>query len=616
MKQALAESTGYGIVSGCEPSISGLTVTVGTGVVHLADGTRKEIAATNITLDAADASNPRIDLVYIDSTGTVAKITGTASASPSAPALPSGGISVCNVMVAAGAITGTVNHVQTIAPNLANYGIANVKDYGAIGDGTADDTAAIQSAIDNSTAVFFPSGTYKITSTVNVSKAKDIVGNNASIVCGTNGLDYMFDVSGKNNVTFSNLHFNSNLVGRGSIQFYQCEDCKVDKCSFTGYTAEYGHYQTDSQVMDYDCVRTTITNCLFYNNGNQYDASLDTLNRCITTQDGENCIISMCRFVNFNQGIVYTSPDLQVENCYFEGNNDNCIYGSGSASITGNIFKNANDEDVVVGTGNFIINDNQFMDGTNKLIAVNSNCTSMVVNGNTFVCKDSNKDPMILYYRDKTYVIDDLLFTNNIVIAENEKNTGYGNYFYIGGFTHCQISGNSMLFASNINYSRAIYFDVDAVGSTLNIVNNRFKNKNIYANCFLLNSLINTVANINDNLYQNIVNADRDYEVDLTAYLATAITNKLTAVVATVAKYRGYSVWNIKFTTTDAIARYEQLFNNLGDIFSTTKLSADVSMSSDTYIIKLRPGNGYILTDTAIPSGTTVKFQVMVGVDS
>lgn len=105
---ALAESTGYGIVSGCEPSINGLTVTVGAGIVHLADGTRKEIEQTNITLDAADSTNPRIDLVYIDSTGTVAKITGTAAASPSVPSVPTGGISICNVSVAAGATTGTV----------------------------------------------------------------------------------------------------------------------------------------------------------------------------------------------------------------------------------------------------------------------------------------------------------------------------------------------------------------------------------------------------------------------------------------------------------------------------------------------------------------------------
>ena len=111
----LAESTGYGIVSGCTPSISGLTVTVAAGIVHLADGTRKELSATNITLDSADSINPRIDLVYINSTGTVAKITGTASASPVAPTLPTGGISVATVSVAAGATTGTVTDIRLIA---------------------------------------------------------------------------------------------------------------------------------------------------------------------------------------------------------------------------------------------------------------------------------------------------------------------------------------------------------------------------------------------------------------------------------------------------------------------------------------------------------------------
>ena len=76
----LAESTGYGIVSGCEPSISGLTVSVAAGVVHLANGTRKELSASTVTLDAADSTNPRIDLVYINADGVVAKITGTAAA--------------------------------------------------------------------------------------------------------------------------------------------------------------------------------------------------------------------------------------------------------------------------------------------------------------------------------------------------------------------------------------------------------------------------------------------------------------------------------------------------------------------------------------------------------
>ena len=192
LEKSLAESTGYGIVSGCEPTISGLTVTVASGVVHLADGTRKEIAQTNITLDNADPTNPRIDLVYIDSTGTVAKITGTAAASPSVPALPTGGISVCNVSIAAGASTGTVNRVQTITPNLANYGIVNVKDFGAKGDGVADDTEAIQAAIyslvDTKTkgTVLIPTGKYVIKSKLEIDIAYVSIKANAATIDASN----------------------------------------------------------------------------------------------------------------------------------------------------------------------------------------------------------------------------------------------------------------------------------------------------------------------------------------------------------------------------------------------------------------------------------------------
>lgn len=43
---------------------------------------------------------------------------------------------------------------------------ANVRDYGAVGNGVADDTAAIQSAINASKAVYFPAGNYLITDTL------------------------------------------------------------------------------------------------------------------------------------------------------------------------------------------------------------------------------------------------------------------------------------------------------------------------------------------------------------------------------------------------------------------------------------------------------------------
>jgi hypothetical protein len=178
-QEYLAESTGYGIVSGCEPTISGLTVTVGAGIVHLAGGTRKEIASTTVTLDAADSTNPRIDLVYIDSTGTVAKITGTAAANPSAPTLPTGGISVCNVTIVAGATTGTVTDSRGMLSRFYNTGIVNVTDFGAVGDGVTDDTSAFEAAISASenNTLFIPNGNYKINSTLIANKAKTVINN-------------------------------------------------------------------------------------------------------------------------------------------------------------------------------------------------------------------------------------------------------------------------------------------------------------------------------------------------------------------------------------------------------------------------------------------------------
>lgn len=66
LTKALAETTGYGIVSGCEPSINGLTVTVANGVLHLSDGRRKEALGQTIVLNEPTT---RCDLIYYDSNG-------------------------------------------------------------------------------------------------------------------------------------------------------------------------------------------------------------------------------------------------------------------------------------------------------------------------------------------------------------------------------------------------------------------------------------------------------------------------------------------------------------------------------------------------------------------
>jgi hypothetical protein len=293
-QEYLAESTGYGIVSGCEPSISGLTVTVAAGIVHLADGTRKELSATNITLDSADLSNPRIDLVYIDDTGTLAKVTGTAAATPSAPALPSGGISVATVSVAANATTGTVTDMRGMLARWYNAGVVNVKDFGAVGDGVTDDTAAIQAAVDNGSTIIISDGVYR----VDVNKAIKIKDrNNISIYFGGNAKLYALPSDSQAYSIIKIVKSNNVKIFNGTLQ--------GDRTEHIGTEGEWGHGINILSSNDVTVSNTTIKEC--WGDGIYIGSYNDTDDRTYFSQNVTliNCRISYCR----RQGISIVGGD-------------------------------------------------------------------------------------------------------------------------------------------------------------------------------------------------------------------------------------------------------------------------------------------------------------------
>ena len=59
-------------------------------------------------------------------------------------------------------------------PDMASW--MSVKEYGAVGDGEADDTRAIQKAVDENAVVFFPEGWYRITGTIKLREGSVLVG--------------------------------------------------------------------------------------------------------------------------------------------------------------------------------------------------------------------------------------------------------------------------------------------------------------------------------------------------------------------------------------------------------------------------------------------------------
>jgi hypothetical protein len=59
------------------------------------------------------------------------------------------------------------------------FALVNVKDYGAVGDGVTDDTAAVQSALTNALEVYFPAGVYVINNGLDLPPSAILKGDGA-----------------------------------------------------------------------------------------------------------------------------------------------------------------------------------------------------------------------------------------------------------------------------------------------------------------------------------------------------------------------------------------------------------------------------------------------------
>lgn len=135
----------------------------------------------------------------------------------------------------------------------------SVTDYGAVGDGVADDTAAIQAAIDASYGVYFPTGVYKCTRPISLRNGSRLVGEASGSEPGMPGAQLDFSTfnygralqgppGGSGNghgVTLSNLWIKgaarlvSEIDGFPSIGYYaqsQNSALFIGNCSITGFT--------------------------------------------------------------------------------------------------------------------------------------------------------------------------------------------------------------------------------------------------------------------------------------------------------------------------------------------------------------------------------------------
>lgn len=117
--------------------------------------------------------------------------------------------------------------------DIAKIGAANIRDYGAIGDGIHDDTIAIQRCLDSNRSIYIPTGTYIITNTITLPSNTSVIGAglNSVIKAAPNNFD-IIKTENFDNLTGTDTHdakvgnwYISNIVIDGS--YYSDPDLNI-----------------------------------------------------------------------------------------------------------------------------------------------------------------------------------------------------------------------------------------------------------------------------------------------------------------------------------------------------------------------------------------------------
>ena len=139
---------------------------------------------------------------------------------------------------------------RTTLDGVSNYVNASVKTFGAVGDGVADDTVAVQAAVTAAGVggrVYFPTGTYLLSSTINCLANQQLIGNGVNNTIIRRFADYgntfNFVNAGSANIrqmwfyhgTIPNVGFTTltNLATTGShIRFQNAQGALIEDCWF------------------------------------------------------------------------------------------------------------------------------------------------------------------------------------------------------------------------------------------------------------------------------------------------------------------------------------------------------------------------------------------------
>lgn len=249
------------------------------------------------------------------------------------------------------------------------------QDYDAVGDGTTDDTAAIQAAITGGGTIYFPPGTYKITSSLTFSSGGfSLIGNNP----GGNG------TSVKTILLFtatSGSMFKSANQSSTSYPWIRIADLMIDSSTATGNA---------SPIVDLtSCAFVTIERVFFYGIG--VASGVAVLLAEGSGQSSYYNTIKECYFGNHYYGVKFGSGgnSSRVFNCRFNpltGGAGVYVGAANHVAVYSNVFEGGSGKGVeLAATADTVsISDSRFESLPQGAITIASGAINTYIAGNYY----------------------------------------------------------------------------------------------------------------------------------------------------------------------------------------------------------------------------------------
>jgi len=265
--------------------------------------------------------------------------------------IPAGAASIVNadVNASAGIVASKLSFTQTGSGATARTidsklkELVSVKDFGAVGDGVADDTAAIQAAINASGMVYVPSGSYKLTATLILSSSYQ------GLIGDSKRPNFYIDPSIGPAVSIQ-APANNNIV----------EFCKVENCNF--WTTAAATYSSTPGP----------ANC-----GIALDGTASTYSHPI-----QRALIKNCRVIGFSCGVhLARHANTRLENIIIQ----DYIYTGGSYT-SANLFVGVNFSCVPFSAGG--ISPNASVEVVNVLVDLGGTPAAVTSSGFRIVGQD------------------------------------------------------------------------------------------------------------------------------------------------------------------------------------------------------------------------------------